>query len=332
MKKFEKYIIAVALILTLLSGCKRQTLYQIETTTSSARVGVSVDWEEANMERDEINNISIYAYAEGGAEPYVKVSGDIDYGYIDLPEGLYTILVFSDFVGDIQGVQFGDQALFDQFYVQAIQTYQGGLYYDLEQGEILAETIGRIAAWHTTELEVSPDMLWCSCCDPSPEIVTQVELVAQPTPLTTLCTVALSVENLDNAAYIEVVVRGLAVGALMAGGGRFESSEGQLLYLLTLDQRNYSSDTDGVVSGSVVTFGKPTAIDSQSYTLNIEIVLNSGEQLSYERDVTSQVEEQDNIEIVISLSGEDDKITLPASTASGFGVEDWGDNEQVYLL
>ncbi len=323
MVKFVKYIIAFALILTLLGGCKRQTIHQVETAASSARVGVTLDWSESNMERDEINNISIYVYPEGGTEPYIKVSGDIDYGYVDLPEGVYTLLVFNDFVGDVQGVQFGDQALFDHFYVQAMPS---------DQDESLAETIGQIAAWYATQIEVSPEMLWCSCCDPSPQITTQIELVAQPTPRTTLCTVELTVENLDNAAQIEVTISGLAAGALMADDSRFERGEGELLYSLELDKYNYSSDTDGVASGSVTTFGKPSGLDSQSYSLAIEIVLNTGEQLSYQRDVTQQVEAQDNVEIVISLSGDDDQITLPASTSSGFGVGDWGDNEQVHLL
>ncbi len=329
-----KWIIYCVLMLLTLSGCKRQSLHKLESETNSSRIEFNIDWSESNIDIDNINNVSIYAYCESEDQPYVKISGDISSAYIDLPEGSYSILIFNDFVGDIAGVNFNNSDSYELFYAEMIgRSSSNDFFYDLQSDEVMAQTIESMAVWHMEEFEVSDDMLSCSCCESVDDTTTQTILEITPTPSTTRCIVSLGVDNLNNAAYIEAIIRGLASGVYLSSSSRFLSSDSAPLYGLELSERTYNSDNiDGVAIGETNTFGKLDD-DSLSYEVVIDVILSSGEMVTFTRVVTDQILEQDNTEIFIDLTSEDDKITLPEGSANvGFGVVDWGESENIELL
>lgn len=314
------------------NSCKRQDICKLESQINSALIEFTVDWSNSYITPSEINNISIYAYNHDYDTPYIKVSGDIDSTYINLPEGKYTILIFNDFVGDIKGMNFKDAELFEEFCAEVIErSSTAGIYYQPQSDELVAQELGELASWRYEELEVSIDMVSCGCCDDINSLELKTILEVTPTPITTQCTLLLDVDNLDNAAYIEASIRGLATGAYLATGDRLPMDDISTIYNLQLESRSYSSDTDGTAWGTISTFGKPDDT-SQIYEVVIDVILNTGERVTYLRDITSQIEEQDNIELFISLTSDQDKITLPESSTPGFGVSDWGDNEHVELL
>ncbi len=317
-------------------GCQRQHIYRLDSQTNSATIIFALDWSESNIGLEEINNISIYAYPEDGSSPYTKVSGDINSAYINLPAGIYSLLVFNDFVGDLKGISFKDIDSFDQFYAEALElNSQSDLYYQLQDDEILSQTIGGLAAWRQESFEVSEDIISCSCCQSDILIEsseTELSLEIYPEPITTRCFVELTIENLNNAAYIEAIIRGLGAGAYLSSGKRFGVADDiTTLYSIELSDRTFSSETDGVVEGSIYTFGKVEEDSNQTYEVVIDIILHSGELVTFTRDVSDQVVAQGNIDIYIDLTTEDGKITLPEGSG-GIGVDSWGNKEGIELF
>lgn len=331
MAKLFKNIPLVTLTLLITASCQRQPLCEFGEHTNSARIELTLDWEGSNLDTDQIYNISIYAYSQGDSISYKKVSGSIYSAYIDLPVGEYSLLVFNDFVGDLQGMEFSNTERLNLFSVDiTAQSDSSDIYYQVESDEVLATTLGQLARWKMSSLEVSEDMVWCSYCQAENYLNSTTILEVEPVSVTTPTIVEVSIDNLNNAAYIEVTIKGLASGIYLSSLNRFDSSGSTTLYSLELDSRTYSSSSDGVAVGEINTFGK-LQDETLSYQVAIEIILNNGEKLSYTRDITSQILSQDNTELFISLSSDSDMITLPESSSAGFGVENWGDNNQVEL-
>lgn len=323
---------AAAATLIVFNGCKRQPICSAETHTNSATIELSIDWSESNIDEANISNVSIYAYAENISAPYIKVAGNIYSSSINLPEGRYSLLIFNDFVGDLRGVNFKNSDTYDQFSAEIIaRSSFSGLYYELQDGESMSQELDALAAWRMDTLEVSADMVSCSYCDPSANSEIQTILDVTPTAITRRCIILLGVDNLSSAAHIEATVRGLSSGAYLSTDSYFESTEQTTVYSIELDDQTYSSDSDGVAQGEANTFGK-LSDDTQTYEVVVDIILNSGELVTYTRDVTDQLLDQDGAVIYIDLTSDDTRVTLPANVSNGFGVESWGENEQVKLF
>ncbi|MFR9523947.1 MAG: DUF5119 domain-containing protein [Rikenellaceae bacterium] len=336
MLRFFKYTFCAALLLSLPTACKRQSLCSDAGYTASALVEFLIDWGDSNIEESQISNVSIYAYPDDGTLPYIKVVGSASSATLALPAGDYSLLLFNEFVEDVSGVTFFDIDSFSLFSAQVTESLSADdLYYEIQEDQIVSQTLEAMAAWQLEGFTVSEEAVQCSYCDEelSDELTIIVE--AAPTPRTTPCVIELGVENLDNAAYVEVVVVGLASAVTMVSGERSAVADAEVLYSTTLSQFTYSSgsgsDGDGVAWGSLNTFGKLPSED-QTYQVIINVVLSSGTLSTFTRDVTAQILDQDNSGLYIDLTSDEDSISLPAATSSGFGVESWDDNERVDLL
>ncbi len=337
MIRFFKYNYWVVLIALIIVACHRQRIYSLTEQWDSAKVEVEVDWSLSQLEESNIGNVSLYAYTEGLAVPYIRISGDPELAYIYLAEGEYTLLLFNDMVEDLLGIEAQGVDSLERFRFLAVErTSLDDIYYEVATGELLLATIGAMATWHASQVVVTAEMIACNCCEDEAEHDSEhnILLEASPTPITTPCQVNLAVDNLNNAVVIQGVLRGFAAGAYMTSGERIASEDVVPLYFLSFDDRTYSNSTDGVTSGELITFGKVEAPSSeeQSYQIEIDVILGSGERVSFTRDVTEQVAAQDNTNIVIDLTSNDNMITLPAALGTGFGVEEWGDNEPIELL
>lgn len=327
------YLISGLLLLSTIQSCKRQDLCNPYSQNENSSIHLSVDWSESGIEVDDINNLSIYAYPESGGDPYLKVSGDVESAYLNLPVGLYTLLVFNDIVGDLSGLYFQSIESYDEARIEMIeQQKRDDFYYDLLENQIFVEPQTPLAAWRMESFEVTPEMVSCGYCGEEKGDV-EVDLDVVPNQVTTPCKVIIGVENLNNAHFIQCVMSGFAQGIYLENEERITNSEVDNLYGINFVKGHFdpSSETDGEVEATLTTFGK-SPLEDQKYELVIDVILNSGELLTFTRDVTDQVKAQDNSEIVIDLTSDDDKITLPDGQGMGFGVDEWGDRESVDLL
>ncbi len=324
---------AMMVLLATLLSCKYQPIYNNEDQVSnSATIRFAIDWTQANIVLSEVSNLSIYAYAEDLGSPYVKISGNIDTAYINLPSGVYSLLIFNDAVEDILGVSFTGSDSFGDFYAQSTtRTSTSDLYYSTSESEVFASKMGRLASWSLEGFEVTSEMISCSICEDSNKLVIDTLINATPSAITRQCEVSVTIENLNNAQIVQATLIGFASGAYVASGETILDSEQSILYSVDLNSYSYSNESDGVVEGETTIFGLSTDT-STTYQVVIDIILGSGELSSFTRDVTEQMVEQSGSTIYIDLSSDDDKIVLPESSGTGFGVDGWGNNQQIELL
>ncbi len=333
MSRVLSHIICVILASSIVISCKRQELCSLDSNSDNAAIQISIDWSQSNIDEEQIYNVSLYAYPKEGGSPYVKISGNIEQTSLNLPAGLYSLLIFNDIAGDIEGMNFVDVDSRDEFRAETIERSSlSDIYYDVASDESLSLSMGALAAWRMEELEVTEEMVWCGYCDEEYDALVEVELSVAPTPITIQCIVTLGVENLNNASAISGILKGFASGAYIYTNEHITSYDKTDLYSMNFTSRTYEDDNiDGTAMGEVITFGKAPDVE-QSYELVIDIILNSGELVSFTRDVTDQIKDQDGVIITIDLSSEPNIIVLPEATGTGFGVESWGDNESIELL
>ncbi|MFI3289041.1 MAG: DUF5119 domain-containing protein [Rikenellaceae bacterium] len=325
-----KRIFTFLICLTLISSCK-QELCKWSSQSDTSAIQLFVDWSESNIDQADINNLSIYSYPEGGGSPYLKVSGNIDTAYINLPAAEYSLLIFNDIAGDIAGLNFRDDSSYNEFYAEIIEeSDSSGIYYDILDGEILATDHGQLAVWRVTEFEVTSNMVSCIYCGETHS--EEVEIDVAPTPITTQCIFTVRVKNLNNAQIIQGVVKGFAAGAYLASEERLSTPNNTIIYSFNFTSATYDDEDfiDGVIESEITTFGKEPD-ENQTYELELDVILNSGELVTFTRDITEQVKEQSNLKILISLESDENMIVLPEGNGTGFGVEAWGDREVITL-
>ncbi len=306
-----------------LSSCKRQDL--VSTYDSRVSIPITIDWSESGLPDDYANNLSVYFFPDTGEAPYMKVTGATTSLEMKLPEGRYSVLLFNDFVGDLNGISFEDEDIYSQISAVA------------QVDEDIVATIDRMAAWRLDEFEITFTENCGYCCDlvigESVEVSASL-LDLQPTPVTAQNTITLRVENLNNAQTIEGVLSGAATAATLSTNARHSTLDTDDTYIVYFSNRIYddtSDPTDGVTSTTLTTFGKQPDSDA-TYELVLNVILNSGELATFTRDVTDQVTASDDFDIIITLTDTDTLISLPESQSSGIGVESWGDSEDLHLL
>lgn len=332
MERILRYMVCVAIVL-ISAACRRQELEEFKE--SLVYIPITLDWSQSAISPDDIANVSLYFFPEDGSDPYLTISGSVDSMGVWLPLGGYSILIFNDAVGDLYSMSFSNQQSYSLFSASASEVDDLRSYYQKESVEAIFSVTDRLAVWRKGYFEISSDLECCQCplLYSSMATVSDTLLNLQPVPLTVDNTITVSFENLNSAMTIEGALKGSAYAANLSTNAR-EQSLVQSVYLCDFSRRVYddeSNPTDGDAIATLLSFGKEP-VDGASYTLELNVVLSSGELMSFSRDVTDQVEASDDFNIIISLVDSTDMISLPVSSVAGFGVESWGDSENVNLM
>ncbi|MFI3314131.1 MAG: DUF5119 domain-containing protein [Rikenellaceae bacterium] len=336
MTSIIRYTIGV-LLLWAIGSCKRQTLEHFHY--SEAEVPITIDWSQSQLPDNYVENISIYFYSKEGGLPYITITGQIDSTAVTLPVGYYSVIIFNDAIGNIGGTNFNDDDYYSLFSANTIaDTLSSDSYYELQDGDMIIEEHHKMAVWQIDEFAVTTDAPMCSCIAEGYDdeslysTATQPLLNIQPMPITATNTINVRVINLINASSIEGALIGSASGAYLATNSRISTLEGSNVYLFDFTSRTYDTDSeDGIISAEVITFGKQPTSDA-SYQLELNIILASGVLASFEYDVTEQVINSDELNIVIDLTDQENQVELPELATSSFGVDDWGDGNHFELL
>lgn len=328
-------LIFVVILYSLIQSCKRQPLEDEGSVNLGSTISVTIDWVLSALDSQNIENVSLYAYPKSGGSPYLKISGNIDSLAISLPVGEYSLLLINDAVQDIGGISFRDENIFDEFSANTIvDSVSSKVFYQTQSDETFVQELSGLAAWRVTDFVVTDSMVNCQyCCEVHSDTMAHYQKIT-PLPVTANCTVELYVENLTSAQIIQAVLKGFSNGAYIASNKRIEVTGGANLYSVDFTEFSYdnsSNPQDGSVVTSLLTFGKQP-IDSSIYEIEVQVILTNGELMSFTRDVTEQVEGSDDFNIFINLSDSINKIILPDNLSTGFGVDSWGENEQVELI
>ncbi|MFI3331759.1 MAG: DUF5119 domain-containing protein [Rikenellaceae bacterium] len=348
-------------------SCQRQTLELPDYIF--AYIPITIDWSESDVPESSIANVSAYFYPTDGGEAIVTISSNKYFLLAQLPIGSYNAIIFNEIKGNIEGTTFyegtrrsdfmvGSQTISPASYVlyEAINPeYQidhpeaVGSWVSTNTVEITTETISYTRsstfAKYISSIQAStsdPEKLLellaesqssLSAMDVQAQVLADLELI-YPQPVTVTCNIQLKVINLSNAQRIETVFRGMTnlVNLSTREGYNLDKND-QPIYIFDFATKNYYDATmvDGYVESTFLTFGKQPYDETDTYELYFTAVLASGEAVRVTRDVTSQVQASDGSNIVIDLTSDEDMLILPEGVADGFGVEDWGDFENVEI-
>ncbi len=154
-------------------------------------------------------------------------------------------------------------------------------------------------------------------------------------PLTTIVNISVRVINLNNAMTIETVLKGTASGSYFTQEQNISDDGRSQLYFLEVSDREYDDPTngiDGYINFSHNTFGR--VAEDEEYTLFFDITTQTGDVVTFERDITdailTNIEENCTIEIDLEVEN-DGVITLDPYEEAGFSVDGWEDDVTLYL-
>ncbi len=158
----------------------------------------------------------------------------------------------------------------------------------------------------------------------------------KPQPRTATYKVLIDIQNMNNIQYIEGVIDGFVDGVEVVSGDKISASANNYTYMQMSDYTfDEGSTTNGTMQYTFTNFGHLNA-DGEKYILTVNIIIHTGEKFTKTFDVTDQIKSYTANEIIEIRIGYEynngtTDIILPENQDAGFGVEGWGDAENVEL-
>lgn len=186
-----------------------------------------------------------------------------------------------------------------------------------------------------------PDILYAAYIDNVPHInnheVKPIPVKMQPLVYTYVITYEFE-HGLENVALARGALGGMAESVYLRDG---TTSEETSIILFDCDIKPYGCRTEvrsfGIPGFPDIYYGR-TADEAKdrTYTLNLEAKLKNGKTVEFNFDITDQMKNQPRGGVikVTGLRIEDEEVTPPPPTSSGFDVEisDWDANTEVISL
>ena len=342
-------------ILTVLSygSCERRPLEDDEQPPA-AMIPVKIDWSKSGIEvltpdgGDAVHRVSLRFFPKGKNMPVfdIYLEGNVIEGFIKVPVGKYSVIVFNESVED-RGywdgkIQFTDTHSYNDFAANAV-AYNPNLrnqqfpFYQTQTGENFINEPLHLASWSIENFEVTEAMVMVSNGEKQILFLTEEEnrmfnalkdVVMRA--LTRPVNITAQVENLVSTHKAYAAMQGFANKVYMASA---LTTYNPSTFLFSFDRRKYDANgKDGVMNSSFMSFGRtPTsAANPESYKVKADIVFVNGELYQPTPpllfDVTGQVLSNYNTQIEINLSIQ---YKLPF-VEGGIAVDEWDDD--VYTL
>jgi hypothetical protein len=331
-----------ALLALLLGSCERRPLEDIYRET--ALIPVHIDWSKSGINvmnskvTGEVHRVSIRFFPKDGSPAFDRyMESDVVDGVIDVPIGRYSVVVFNESIHDLywsDAIAFSDVNSYADF-AAAVLPFDAKLreqqfpFYRLHPGETVIVEPLKLASWSLDDFEVTeamvirpsrpPDLYIPVGAGPGDiDALTRVVMRA----LTRTASVTVHAKNLSSAQAIPAAVRGFASRVYMASARTMQTPS---THLILLNERRWdnTSQTDGIVHKSFLTFGRTP--ESEVYQLALDVLLVSGELYTaaspLEFNVTGQVLSSSGLTVNIRVD-----IDLPHVDGE-INVSDWINEE-----
>jgi len=336
------HIVALLSAVLCLASCVRDHLYYSSSNTATVRL--DVDWSNSGLTP---NGLTVYAYADDGKlyRRFDPISTP-EQGYINLPQGNYTLVLMNDtpeeFAGNIDfvGMDRVDQAralgVKDDTKTNKLHTMMKlkeskdvyattetkateDMYCIVEPEQFAVAIIRNVA--------ITADMIDYFYDKPEKLVDEKDPLVLEAAPKSVLYTmnVKAHVKGLQYAKGTTMsFFRGAAAGYCMGLGQTTTEtvSHGFILNNRTFDP---GSNTDGTISATFCSLGLPGMIDSRADKtirnyLDINFVLINGESYPLTFDVTDDIKIDISLELQLTLN-----LNLEIELPEAVGGNDDGD-------
>ena len=324
------------LFLVLIAGnsCRRQILE--DPYLFFARIPISIDWSESLINEDNIHNVSIYVYPQNGGEPLKFISDNINFNVLELPVGTYSIIVFNEMIGNMNGITFDKINLYSEFYAHTIFEDKK-LLFELESNDKIVKNHEQIALWKLDHFEITQEMLEHTRTFEFEQNIASVKSIAEPikpTPITYINDIYIEVENINNAQLFECVFYPAATKAVMSSKIRSNPLGHRNIYKFNMIDVKFldASKTKAELHYKLYTL-LPADEDLDDCELAISALLYDGTILSKVYNVSDKINSylDDNRHKIHLHLKDESKVVLPPNASSEFKVNTWDDVIEVKL-
>lgn len=310
MKQLYKLMLS-ALFLATATACERRSLF--DDCPGDVLIPVKIDWSVSGIapnsgsDADFVHRVSIRFFPKDGSPAFDRyLENNIFEGEINVPEGIYSVVVYNEAIDDIywsDAIRFDHMDDYNLFSASIVEI--SPLSYDFyapQSGEIFSSGLLKLASWNLDHFEVARSSKDCKeCSGDVNNALTKVKLrrLAIPTH------VVAEVTNLKSAMRMEAALTGIASKVYMASGKTVMSPTTHL-FAFQSPVWNDETKTHGWVERRLLTFGRLP--QPSVYSLNMGVIFVTGERYTpatpLRYDVTDQVmssKQDDDIEMRVSL-------------------------------
>lgn len=327
-------------------GCERQTLVDA-CKHRTALIPVKINWElsgidpQSGLADDFVHRVSFRFFPKNGDLPFeVYLEGNVCEGTIEVPTGIYDVVVMNESVMDIfwQGsVYFRNINEFDRMYVEVCPDNPAPYeFYEPQSGEQFMTDIPKMASWTIRNYEVTDQTIEETR---NPDFASKAPAHTLTVPLLRLthdCRVVATVKHLRSAQLVRAAKRGFANKIFLSTRITLNAPA---TYLFTFNGRKPlpGSQTDGTTEKTFRTLGALPRLSE--HFLNVDVILVDGRRYIPDHpslmifDVAKHIYDYFSKPLPEVINR---KIEIPISfsipeTAGDIGVGDWGDDENITI-
>lgn len=319
---------AVMLGVVLLASCHRRELDEMGTTT--AVVTMKLDWSASKLDLSDVKAFSAWFFPKTGGEPIYTVSNNLTGTEIQLPVGVYDVLVFNESIisTDWKSLAFRGTDKFETFeaYVRTDMTAARGLY-EKAANEVVINSIEPMAVFRLRDFEVTEAMVVDTRKKTKSGTDTRSVIDLKLLPLTYEVGVTAKIKNMNNAYVISSVLKNMA-SSVFLGTGKQGATPVSQQFMVENFKWDQGSNKNGEASAKVFSFGRAdnTALKND---IQFDILTFTGTQQNpFVFDVTQEfLQGNQNFEINLSIGfppNEEETIVLPEFTGNNnVEIGDW---------
>lgn len=327
--------LALLVVSLLLTACERRPLE--DDYANTALVPVSIDWSVSGVPVENMHRASVWIFPANGDSPLeYRLEGNLAYREIELPVGIYSVLVFNETVeeNDWEALSFTGTDHYETFAALTVPDVVRGFYIHSDEFPLVKEPEA-LAAWSLDYFEVTKEMVIRTrsiACKGSYREALENSVPAltaiKPLPRFERLKIIAHVSNLSTTMQATGYIDGITGGVYMASGEKISIHSVQAFIL---GGRIYdANEKDGTITRTFNILGWLSGKDRR-HNLNLDFLLSDGTMHSHELfDATGLiVTEQTHIvkTHVINLGysqlNGDHLIKLPSGMDSGISVDEW---------
>jgi|GEM_PF-1795871 len=331
-------IATVALLLlwmVIFHACTRRPLE--EEYSDMAPIPVCIDWSISGVPVEGMHRASVWLFPHGGGAPIeYRLEGNLTYREIQVPIGVYSVLVFNETTdeNDWDAITFTGTNRYETFAAMAIPDAVRGFYSRTDELPLIKDP-EPLAAWSLNRFEVTPELLARAkeivrSYSPSYKDMLINEIpdltVAKPLPRFERVQINAYITNLSSSMQITGTIDGMAAGVYMVSG---EMVPTPAAHAFILNGRVYDeNEKDGTTTRTFNIFGRLPA-PATRHQLFLDCLLADGTlHPRFEFDVTQLIYTDQSAAVkrhIINLGfGIDDTIVLPdMNMGAGISVDGW---------
>ena len=341
---FRSFSAMLILLAAMFVSCEHKELCFHHDHVNYCRLRINADWVDF-LPLETPTGMTVSLYPEDGSKPITVLTNNIDYAIVNLPVGLYDLLVFNQSETEFGTMTFCDMDNFLKSGVRGVETPTRWYKSRLPEETVIAqpEWIGTDVQ---TSLKVTPEMVEITKSNIEHNPTSRVEgdtilTTAYPQNIISTLKVTVHINGIYNLRAARAAITGMADGFMLGRNCPSAEHATQLLeeWNITIDEKD---PTKGNITGTITTFGLPdghsTKDAENELQLSLLLVDNKtivdcgflvGNLFEY-KDNT-----QAHVRTALCLNLYLDK-TLPDVEPEGGGsggfdatVDDWGDEENI---